>query len=876
MARSTRETVASPTGLIRTLPALLERRATESPDEYAIITTDRRISFAQLRSEVRRAAAALIDRGVAPGDRVAIWMPNSWHWVVAGLAVHYAGAVLVPVNTRFTATEAEDILARVSAPLVIAATEFAGCDRLAELNRTSLSALRQIVRVDVRTGCGWPEFVTPSTAALFEVDIRLAGVNPDDVSDIFFTSGTTGRSKGVPCSHGQSLSATAAVWQATGGLTADDRYLCVNPFFHTFGYRFGIVACLQAGATLIPEAVFDPEKALATMSEQRVTVFTGPPIIHQVLLDHPARRSHDLTSWRLAVTGSTTLPVALIERMQRDLDVVVVTGYGLTEVSGYGTTCGPSDDPVTVATTCGRPIPGLELRINASDENGAGEVLLRGPHVMRGYLDDPEATRSAIDPDGWFHTGDLGTVDGDGNLRITGRIKDVYICAGFNVDPAEVENVLARLEGVGEIAVIGVGDPRLGEVGRAFVVPRPGAAIDERTIIAYAREHLADFKVPRSVVFVSGLPRNAGGKVLKRELRAGADPAGAAASCRWAPVGAGGPPRGTVENWIADIWQDVLGIGRPGRMDRFTDLGGDSLAALDMCRILSLQFGARISLDGFAARQTIAELVGDLRPGSGAERSPVVSLRDDGAGPVYLMIPGLGGHAWNYLRLSTSLRGPCDVLSLSLIDVRRGVRGAIRDAALRVLTGPAAAGRPITVVGYSFGALIAADLACWLNAQGVSVGDLFLVDPKPVRSDAAGWASAGAEVRIAVRSARRLRNSLLRRTPWRSEAIRRSRFVHELEDETAAVSGYLVNAYMDGSIRLPDARVACVRSRELMAEGGAAATIFSTPAEALHTLVLDADHLDVLRRRDCVTRIADWLDRSAQPLIAPDPSGPGP
>jgi acyl-CoA synthetase (AMP-forming)/AMP-acid ligase II len=499
----------------RTIPQVLDEIADRFSDHDALVSEDRRLTFAQLHAEVRQAAAAMIDLGVNAGDRVAIWSPNTWHWVVACLAAHYAGAAVVPLNTRYTATEATDILARTDAPLLIAMGEFLGSDRTTELDRAALPALRQIVRVPVQGDDGsWDEFVARGTD-LAAVDARAAALSPDDVANILFTSGTTGRSKGVLCSHRQSLEAPAA-WAACGELTSDDRYLCINPFFHNFGYKAGILACLQTGATLIPQLTFDPESAMRAVQEHRITVLPGPPTIYQVLLDHPARGDYDLSSLRFAVTGAATIPVVLIERMQTELDIdIVLTAYGLTEASGFGTMCRADDDAVTVATTSGRPIADFELAI--ADETG--EVLLRGPNVMLGYLDDPEATAAAIDADGWLHTGDIGTVDDKGNLRITDRLKDMYISGGFNVYPAEVEQVLARLDGVAESAVIGVPDDRLGEVGKAFVVTKPGAILDEKTVIAYTREHLAKFKTPQSVEFLDVLPRNPGGKVVKPLLR---------------------------------------------------------------------------------------------------------------------------------------------------------------------------------------------------------------------------------------------------------------------------------------------------------------------------------------------------------------------
>jgi len=503
----------------RTTPQVLNRIADRLADHDALITEGRQLTYGELRDEVRRTAAALIAAGVNPGDRIAIWAPNTWQWVVACLGIQYAGGVLVPLNTRYTASEATDILARTGAPLLFASGEFLGADKAASLDRSALPQLRRIVRIPVDKDDGdWDEFVATGTD-LAAADARAAAVRPDDVSDILFTSGTTGRSKGALCAHRQSLDASAA-WAECGRVTADDRYLCINPFFHNFGYKAGILACLQTGATLIPQLTFDPEKTMAAVQEHRITVLPGPPTIYQTLLDHPKRGDYDLTSLRFAVTGAAVIPVVLIERMQTELDIdIVLTAYGLTEGSGFGTMCRPEDDAVTVATTSGRPIAGFELRIDNPGEDGTGEVLLRGPNVMLGYLDDPEATAAAIDADGWLHTGDVGTVDANGNLRITDRLKDMYICGGFNVYPAEIEQVLARLDGVAEAAVIGVPDQRLGEVGKAFVVRKPGAQLDEETVIAYTREHLANFKVPRSVEFLDALPRNPGGKVVKPLLR---------------------------------------------------------------------------------------------------------------------------------------------------------------------------------------------------------------------------------------------------------------------------------------------------------------------------------------------------------------------
>jgi len=319
----------------------------------------------------------------------------------------------------------------------------------------------------------------------------------------------------------------AQAWGEVGGVGDEDRYLAINPFFHSFGYKVGIITGLLTGATLYPVATFDPEATLRLIERERITVVPGAPTIYTSLLAAPGRTERDLSSLRLAVTGAAVIPVVLIERMRAAAPEGlgfphVVTAFGMTEA--VVVKMAREGDPAElVARTCGRAIPGMQVRIDAPDGE-AGELLVRGEHVMLGYLDDPEATAEAVDRDGWLHTGDVGRVDEAGYLTITDRLKDVFIVGGFNVYPAEVEQVLARLDGVVESAVVGVPDQRLGEVGKAYVVRRPGAAVDADTVVAYLRERVANFKVPREVEFLDTLPRNLGGKVLKRALRQGSSP----------------------------------------------------------------------------------------------------------------------------------------------------------------------------------------------------------------------------------------------------------------------------------------------------------------------------------------------------------------
>ena len=318
--------------------------------------------------------------------------------------------------------------------------------------------------------------------------------------------------------HGQSIR-LFQTWADTVGVREGERMLVVAPFFHTFGYKAGLLACLLKRATLVPLKVFDVDTALRTIAAERIEVVPGPPTLYSSLLEHPSRASADLSSLRLAVTGAAVVPTALIARMRTELGFrEVITAYGLTECGGFATACRPGDSDDVISLTSGRAADGVEVKVLA-EQGQPGEVLVRGFGVMTGYWEDPVATAETIDADGWLHTGDIGVLDVGGNLRITDRLKDMYLVGGFNAYPAEIEQVLVRHDGVSEAAVIGVPDERLGEVGKAFVVPRSGAVLQTEELLAWCKERLANYKVPRFVEVVEALPKNATGKVTKDVLR---------------------------------------------------------------------------------------------------------------------------------------------------------------------------------------------------------------------------------------------------------------------------------------------------------------------------------------------------------------------
>ncbi|MGW4563378.1 FadD3 family acyl-CoA ligase [Streptomyces sp. NPDC004561] len=526
-----------------TIPDLVRSSAGRYADAEAVVDGRTRITYAELGARVERAAAACLAGGLRTGDRAAVWAPNSLDWIVAALGAVSAGAVLVPLNTRFKGAEAADVLRRSGARLLFVTGTFLGTSYVASLRRAAgasddavrpgvpLPGLPDLEHVVVLSDDApadfwtWKDFLAAGEGvAESEVLARTDELDGSRPSDIVFTSGTTGRPKGAMTTHAQTLRAYG-IWADLAGLRATDRYLIVNPFFHTFGYKAGVIACLMRGATMIPQPVFDVGTALANIAAERVSVLPGPPTLHQSLLDHPSRDAHDLTALRLVVTGAAVVPLRLVERLRGELGIgTVLTAYGLSEASGIVTMCRRGDDPSVIAATSGRAIPGTEVRV--ADASGApvpagtpGEVLVRGFNVMRGYYADPAATAETVTPDGWLRTGDVGILDRSGNLRITDRIKDMFIVGGFNAYPAEIEQLLGTHPDVRDVAVIGVPDTRLGEVGRAFVVRGPGSTLTADDLIAWSRREMANYKVPRTVEFVAELPRNASGKVVKGLLR---------------------------------------------------------------------------------------------------------------------------------------------------------------------------------------------------------------------------------------------------------------------------------------------------------------------------------------------------------------------
>jgi acyl-CoA synthetase (AMP-forming)/AMP-acid ligase II len=517
--------LASP--VAATIPALVQTNAGRFGDHPALEDGEIRLSHAALTEACLAATGAFVAAGILPGDRVGIWAPNIAEWVIAAVGLQGAGAVLVTLSTRLKGAEAAYTLRKSGARMLLTVNDFLDTSYVDLLADESLPALERTVCLrGARTGEeSWQAFLEAgSRVTAEEAEARIAAVGADDLADLIFTSGTTGRPKAVMSTHGQDMR-VFSVFSDVIGLRRDDRYLIVNPFFHSFGYKAGWLSCLLTGATILPHAVFDVDAVLERIASDRVSVMPGPPTLFQSLLAHPDLGRYDISNLRMCTTGAAPTPVELIRRMRDELGFeTVINAYGLTETCGVVSLCRPEDDAETVATTAGRAIPDIEVRcIDAEGKEVArgepGEVVVRGYNVTRGYFEDPEETEKAFDADGWLHTGDIAVMDARGYLRITDRIKDMYILGGFNCYPAEIENLLFDSGLFAQVAVIGVPDDRQGEVGMAFVVPVPGVELSPAEVIAWARDHMANYKVPRRVEIVDALPTNPSGKVLKYVLR---------------------------------------------------------------------------------------------------------------------------------------------------------------------------------------------------------------------------------------------------------------------------------------------------------------------------------------------------------------------
>lgn len=509
-----------------TIPRMLRDQATHHGDTVVLAQDGVTLTLADLRAKAAEVARGLIALGISPGDRVAVWAPNTIDWVVTAYGIWDAGAIITPLSTRFRGIEAAGLLRKVGARALFVAEGFMDVSYLGMLAEadTELPALTHLISYG-EGALPWAEFLAGGSKVSAEAaEERALAVGPDDFAEIMATSGTTGTPKGVMLHHSQLLRGYWD-WAEIVTLAAADRYPIIAPFSHGFGMNAGLLACVLRRATMMPVPRFVPDELMSMIERDRISILAGPPNLFYRILDEMAAGTADLSSLRVAICGAAAVPPELIRRL---LDKVglerMINAYGLMEGTVVSMT--RAEDPVEViAGSTGRPVPGVSVRV--VDDEGKdlpagerGEILVGGYGVMRGYWQDPLKTAEAVDPEGWLRTGDIGVLDELGNVAIVDRKKEMFIVGGFNAYPAEIEALLLHHPGLGQAAVIGVPDEKAGEAGWAYVVPRPGVRVDPDDVIGWAREHMSNYKVPRRVVVLEALPVNVNGKVDKLALRA--------------------------------------------------------------------------------------------------------------------------------------------------------------------------------------------------------------------------------------------------------------------------------------------------------------------------------------------------------------------
>jgi malonyl-CoA/methylmalonyl-CoA synthetase len=499
------------------LPHVLADRAARHPARTLMSFEGGVFSYASFAAHVGAAAAALHGWGLRPGDRVALYLGNTPSYLVAYLAALWCGAAIVPTNTRYREAEVGHMLRDAGVRMLV--TDDAGAG-VAAATRASVPSLDAVVALSGSPATDrrvWAA-LAPSRASDRPPDIAA---RHDGLALIAYTSGTTGRSKGAMLTHGSLLANARAVGRAWRW-AADDHLLLTLPLFHIHGLGVGFHGTLVHGASLTLHRRFDAAAVLAALEEGPATLFFGVPTMYGRLLreagDGAVRR---LAAVRLLVSGSAPLAAETLERVERVFGQRILERYGMTETVML--TGNPYAGP-RKAGTVGVPFDGVELRLAATTvaagTERAAEVQVRGPSVTLGYWNDPGATAAAFTSDGWFRTGDLGVWDADGYLTLVGRARELIISGGLNVYPREVEEAIARLPGVREVAVVGLPDADFGErVAAAIVVAPEGPAVDEEGVVAHCQRELAGFKAPRTIAFVEALPRNAMGKLLRHTLR---------------------------------------------------------------------------------------------------------------------------------------------------------------------------------------------------------------------------------------------------------------------------------------------------------------------------------------------------------------------
>jgi long-chain acyl-CoA synthetase len=502
--------------LITTLAEILPHAARKHADRTALIVENRRFSFRELNSMSNRVANGLVASGVKPGDRVSLFGPNSWEWLVSYYGIVKTGAVANPLNSMLTPDEVRFTVTDAGARAVIASPDKAsmllvlrGVGNLADVVLWGDAPIEGATMLGDWLQHGSADFSAPQR-------------QPSDLAVICYTSGTTGHPKGAMQTQ-RSVVGAAVGTALMAARTAEDRIISALPLSHVYGSCV-FNAAMMAGSTLIVIPRFNEVAVLSAIAQHRATLMDGVPTAYYYLLAHPDFDKYDLSSLTRCWVGGQTLPSAKSLEFTKRTGCPVHEVWGMTELAG-ATSANPVYGP-NKPGTIGIPYPGNAFRVVDVDDadkemprGERGELMYRGPLVMQGYYNNPKGTAETIRPDGWLHTGDIATMDEDGYATIVDRKKDMILTAGFNVYPAEIERVLCMHPAVALAAVGSVPDEFKGELAKAYVILKPGAEVSRAALVAHCREHLAAYKVPRAVQFVASVPTTSSGKIMRRMLK---------------------------------------------------------------------------------------------------------------------------------------------------------------------------------------------------------------------------------------------------------------------------------------------------------------------------------------------------------------------
>jgi len=527
-----------------TLADALDETVNRFPDKEAIVFNDRRITFRELKEKINKLAKAFLKLGLKREDKIAIMMGNCPEWVYARDAAIRIGALWVPINTRYKLPELEYILRHSDATTLVMVDEFLQINFIEMINKLcpelsrcepgrlaseKLPLLKNVICLSEKKYDGmfnFNEFLEyGSDVPDDELKEARSSIQPDDTANITYTSGTTGAPKGVMTSHSQFLKAMAAMAERFG-TTEDDHILLPAPLFTNIGNLTGLIQGEMYGAPLVMLEYFNTPEVLRAIEEERCSIFTGPPAMYTMMIEHEDFKKRDVSSMRTGIIGGAPVTPEIVGRIAEEIGMKIFSAYGMTENSAITTMSEVDDSFEMIANTSGRLLfKDCEMKIvdpkTGKDlpQGKEGEIWTRGWLVMKGYYKMPEETAKSIDKEGWFHTGDLGIMDQGGYLKVTGRLKDLIISGGFNIDPVEVGSLISQHPSVEMAQVIGVPDHRLGEVAMAFVKLKEGKECKEDDIIDFCMDRIGKYKVPKYVKFIEEFPVTAYGKVQKFKLK---------------------------------------------------------------------------------------------------------------------------------------------------------------------------------------------------------------------------------------------------------------------------------------------------------------------------------------------------------------------